>query len=604
MKKLLAGVLALLLLLAGCAQTGPTPTETPTPTPTPSPSERVPAPGDDMSRVSQAVAAYFAYRNAAIGGDGAADAPASDRLCADAAQRASAMRAYWEEDGVYILSAETEATIKEVHFRENGTVTAAVYEAVDLTYNFKGPEAPAEKDKMGYGIMHVLTLSAGDYLVVGDAYDDTLISNHVSEDYDRNRDPYRCTGGVEGDLPSAPEVPDSLRAVGDVDGDGVQETLVFGGFDKFGTTGSLWVDGEKVLTLESEGAFDEGTCRLAAANLDDDGRSEVLVLLDVPARSGSVPFRLLKLTDGVWQERTAPLPHLTLTLSDGWTATLTDGSQTWTEEVTNPEVRAAWFDENGAPTAEDVEAWTYADRTEFYILEGTVRFTAHAAALNRAAAGREGEPALDRTVTVRAAVEDGQIVLDDSLAETVLAWLADPAPELAAARDLIDGDRWLSAALSCIFDDPKDLDLGLLFREGFYGLPGGGEASEEERDYLKQQGLEFDCPVQRLPVSLLNEVLERYFGVTLDDVAVPEDWYWRADTGCYYSFYSDFYGVALWAPLKVERTGGDLIVTYVPYPWQAIPNPKTGEPVTAAVMTLREQEEGGWLVVSNVNRSE
>ena len=398
-----------------------------------------------------------------------------------------------------------------------------------------------------------------------------------------------------------PEVPDSLRAAGDVDGDGVQETLVFGGFDKFGTTGSLWVDGEKVLTLESEGAFDEGTCRLAAANLDDDGRSEVLVLLDVPARSGSVPFRLLKLTDGVWQERAALLPQLTLTLSDGWTAVLTDGSQTWTEEVTNPEVRAAWFDENGAPTAEDVEAWTYADRTEFYILEGTVRFAAHAAALNRT--GRAEEPALDRTVTVTAAVKDGQITVDDSLAQAVLDWLGDPVPELAAAHDLIDGDRWLSAAVSCVFDDPKDLDLSLLFREGFYGLPGGGEASEEERDYLKQQGLEFDCPVQRLPVSLLNEVLERYFGVTLDDVAVPEDWYWRADTGCYYSFYSDFYGVALWAPLKVEKQGGDLVVTYVPYPWQALPNPKTGEPVTAAVMTLREQEEGGYLVVSNVDAS-
>lgn len=401
----------------------------------------------------------------------------------------------------------------------------------------------------------------------------------------------------------APEVPDSLRTVGDVDGDGVSETLMFGGFDQFGTTGSLWVDGKRVLTLESEGAFGETTCRLAAANLDGDGRSEVLVLLDVPARSGSVPFRLLKLTDGVWQERTALLPHLTLTLSDGWTAALTDGSQTWTEEVTNPEVRAAWFDGNGAPTAEDLEAWAYADRTEFYILEGTVRFTAHVEALDRAAAGREGEPALDRAVSVTAAVEDGQIVVDDSLAETVMAWLADPAPELAAARDLIDGDRWLHAALNCIFDDPKDLDLGLLFREGFYGLPGGGEASQEERDYLKQQGLEFDCPVQRLPVSLLNEVLERYFGVTLDDVAVPEDWYWRADTGCCYSFYSDFYGVALWAPLKVERQGGDFILTYVPYPWQAIPNPKTGEPVTAAVMTLREQPEGGWLVASNVDAS-
>ena len=176
------------------------------------------------------------------------------------------------------------------------------------------------------------------------------------------------------------------------------------------------------------------------------------------------------------------------------------------------------------------------------------------------------------------------------------------APELTAVKDLISGDRWYFAALGCIFDDPKDIDLELLFYGGFYGQP-DGETTQEERDYLEEQGLEFDCPVQRLPVSLLNEVLERYFGVTLDETAVPEDWYWRADTDCYYSFHSDAYGVSGWSPFAVERTGGELTVTYAVPPYQGTADPETGEPVTVGIMTLRERPEGGYLVVSNVDAS-
>ena len=204
----LAAALAL-TFLAACTGGEPEPDFTTLPAVTPSPAagETTPpdvptaSPGAEKSGLEGAVEDYFAYRNGLLNGETEGDAPAEERLLADAAERAAALLAYWEEDGIYIVSAETTAEVRETEpSGQDGTVSATVYESVQLGYNFTGPDAPAEYE-MGYGIPHFLLLEAGTYRILRDGYDDSRMSGHISEDYDPEQDPYRCDGGVEETMP-------------------------------------------------------------------------------------------------------------------------------------------------------------------------------------------------------------------------------------------------------------------------------------------------------------------------------------------------------------------------------------------------------------------
>ncbi len=220
-----------------------------------------------------------------------------------------------------------------------------------------------------------------------------------------------------------PDVPEHLRVLADVDGDGEQESLLLGGFDEHATAASLWADGEKVMDFTGMGELDESTCRLSAADLDGDGRDEVLVCIDIAARYGWVPLRCVKLEDGTWREASAMLHSLALTLADGWQCTLTDGEQSWTVEIRNPSARAAWFDASGAPTAGPMSVGAFADRTEHVITDRGVRFEAGIIVQDQMAEGLSSDVELRTQVT--ASLEGGELVTDDSLGRALLAWLED-----------------------------------------------------------------------------------------------------------------------------------------------------------------------------------
>lgn len=222
---------------------------------------------------------------------------------------------------------------------------------------------------------------------------------------------------------SAPETAEHLRASADVDGDGGKETLVFGDIRKNGAAASLWVDGGKVLDLESEGAFDENTCRLTAADLDGDGRDEVLVLLSVPARQNGASFLCVELEDGVWQTKTAAWPSLALTLSDDWQCTLTDGTQSRTVTAEDPAVRESWFDEAGAPTAGSLEVAAFTEGAVHTVENGQIRFNAWVIARDRDDAGADRSALLETECTVTVTAGESGLTVDDALCQAVLDWL-------------------------------------------------------------------------------------------------------------------------------------------------------------------------------------
>ena len=223
---------------------------------------------------------------------------------------------------------------------------------------------------------------------------------------------------------SGPEYPEHLCAVGDINGDGKEESLTLRDFDDLGIQASLWVNDEKVLDLQGQGELSEYSCRLATVDMDKDGQDEVLVFVRVAADINDASFRYIQWDGETWQEwPKVPLPKLEMTLDKNWQCTLTDGTEAWTVEVINPTLRAEWFDEAGTPVAGPMQAGAFTSNADHIIEEDKIIFNAHVSVRDLGDKGGSwddiwGEP----TVTV--SYENGQLVTDDALCQVVLKVLA------------------------------------------------------------------------------------------------------------------------------------------------------------------------------------
>ncbi len=92
-------------------------------------------------------------------------------------------------------------------------------------------------------------------------------------------------------------------------------------------------------------------------------------------------------------------------------------------------------------------------------------------------------------------------------------------------------------AMCCVFSCPEELPLGLFFYNGLTNY----QVTEEEQnfvsDYLEANGL-LPLGANRLVPEEMNEVLQAYFDITLDDINEIDLLYWDK-TGCYYNACSD-----------------------------------------------------------------
>jgi hypothetical protein len=163
--------------------------------------------------------------------------------------------------------------------------------------------------------------------------------------------------------------------VGDINGDGKEESLTLRDFDDLGIQASLWVNDEKVLDLQGQGELSEHSCRLATLDMDKDGWDEVLVFVRVAADINDASFRYIQWDGETWQEwPKVPLPKLEMTLDHNWQCTLTDGAETRTVEVINPTLRAEWFDDTGVPVVGPMQIGTFTDNADHIIEEDKILF--------------------------------------------------------------------------------------------------------------------------------------------------------------------------------------------------------------------------------------
>ena len=91
--------------------------------------------------------------------------------------------------------------------------------------------------------------------------------------------------------------------------------------------------------------------------------------------------------------------------------------------------------------------------------------------------------------------------------------------------------NYYNMAMCCQFSCPEELPLATFFVNGFYGV----EVTKEEQEFVSDF-----YEAKRLEPDMMNEVLQEYFDITLDDI----NWdvvgirYWEK-TGCYYTLGND-----------------------------------------------------------------
>lgn len=202
--------------------------------------------------------------------------------------------------------------------------------------------------------------------------------------------------------------------------------ITLGDFDHQGVKASLRVDDEKVLDIQGQGELAEHSCRLAVADMDKDGQDEVLVFISVPARINDASFRYIEWEDGSWQEwPKVQLSKLEMTLDRDWQCVLTDGTETWVTEVKNPELREVWFDEEGLPVAGPMQVGTFTENANHIIQEDKIVFNAWISVRDLGKNGGSWEEDTWGEPMVTVSYENGQLVTDDALSQTMLNVLTD-----------------------------------------------------------------------------------------------------------------------------------------------------------------------------------
>lgn len=130
------------------------------------------------------------------------------------------------------------------------------------------------------------------------------------------------------------------------------------------------------------------------------------------------------------------------------------------------------------------------------------------------------------------------------LAETATAKVTEPANEqLAVYQALFEGSGdWIfNRATGYEYTRPEDVDLYYLFYHGVGYEGSWNTLPESERDLLVNHGFCQEIGIQIMPADLLDEKLQQYFGVGLDDAKIPVEWAYSAETDTYYSNHSDAY---------------------------------------------------------------
>lgn len=159
--------------------------------------------------------------------------------------------------------------------------------------------------------------------------------------------------------------------------------------------------------------------------------------------------------------------------------------------------------------------------------------------------------------------------------------------------------NWLAHTMGCVFETPEEIDLNYLF----YGGLGDGSwdrVSAESEAYLIEQGFWREMDLQPMPAAELDAILQATFGVSLADVAIPEEWVYLEREDLYCSNHNDAYFIGPYTITAVRDDGATIEIAYTTDTYYY--NTATDVYLDSAqlVLTLNRLEDGTIQAVSNV----
>ena len=170
-----------------------------------------------------------------------------------------------------------------------------------------------------------------------------------------------------------------------------------------------------------------------------------------------------------------------------------------------------------------------------------------------------------------------------------------------------DGGYWYWRILGCTFDNPEDISLKYMFYNGIHpdSVQSQDTYSDSEIAFLKNQAKSdwgdeaVWVNAHKMPRQYINDILAKYLGLSLDEVTIPKEWTHFEETDAYYYIRTDGYAVSGHRVTEVNNLSDGSVQVY----WTAplLRNTVTGELMEnpQMILTLRQQADGGYLVLSN-----
>lgn len=128
---------------------------------------------------------YFSARAEMVPAQASVSDSVTPMLVEETSARMQSLKTFWQEQDIYVISAENSAMILNAQQKTSGDINLSIYEWTWLDYNNgDGANAPAT-DRMGFATIHEVTAreTNGRFTIVADIYDESDITGYTSEGY-------------------------------------------------------------------------------------------------------------------------------------------------------------------------------------------------------------------------------------------------------------------------------------------------------------------------------------------------------------------------------------------------------------------------------------
>ena len=181
--------------------------------------------------------------------------------------------------------------------------------------------------------------------------------------------------------------------------------------------------------------------------------------------------------------------------------------------------------------------------------------------------------------------------------------------EVAQFQEMLSAanDYWYNRILGCTFAEAKDISLEHLFYNGMAPeeRTSSAEFTDDEVNFLKNAlkdtmwGEENWTNAHKMPAAQVKDVLNTYLGVSLEEMRLPENWLYFADTDAYYCVKTDGFSVGNYREIHVKEYDDGTVEIFWTVDFRYDTVTEDYENDAEMLLTLRQVEDR-YVAVSNI----